>query len=487
MTTPDFPAWSDQFKNEMQRLRTLTASALHPFELLFAPFIPRHLLAQQDDGPHSRDRCWNLRLVFWTFLWQVAQAGSSCREAIRQAQTLCRLQGQRLPPDTTSPYCQARGNLPLERLDDIHQHLCQEAQAALAQQDLWCGHRVGVIDGSTLTLPDTPENQEAFPQQSAQKPGCGFPILRLLALFDLATGLLTGWVAGTWHQHEMTLVQSLWDHLAANDVLLGDRGFCSWGLLAQCLRRGIHAVLRVRGSRRCDFRRGRRLSKHERLVHWEKPRQRSTTIPEQEWLLLPDVLELRLVRCCLHVPGFRTRQVILVTTLLDRLKYPASALAQLYLRRWDMELTLRHLKTTLQMEHLSCMNPQNVQRELRLHLLVHNLVRRVMFQAARLHRRSLRRMSFAGALASCRRYAEAMLQTASKRKRKQLFEEMIRAVATDEVPDRPGRREPRALKRRNKPYPYLTCHRRRFREILHRNRYWQGGPCRRKHQRIPRP
>ena len=484
--TPDFPHWSGHFQHEVHRLRTVTASALHQFELLFQPFIPRHLLAQEDAGAHSRDRCWNLRLVFWAFLWQVAQAGASCREAIRQAQSLRQLQGGRIPPDTTSPYCQARGNLPLERLDDIDRNLCQEAEKGLAQRDLWCGHPVRVVDGTTATLADTPENQKVYPQQSAQKPGCGFPLLRLVGLFSLATGLLTAWVSGNWHQHEMMLVQSLWAGLAANEVLLGDRGFCSWGLLAQCLHRNVHAVFRVRGSRRGDFRRGRRLSKNERLVRWEKPRQRPKSITEQEWLLLPEFLDLRLVRCSLNVKGFRTKQILLVTTLLDNIKYPPSALSELYLRRWEMELTLRHLKSTLQMEHLSCMNPENVQRELRMHLLVHNLVRRIMLEAARVHRVSLGRMSFAGALASCRRYAEAMLQTASKRKRKQLFNEMIRVIAADELPHRPGRREPRALKRRNKPYPFLTCHRSRYREIPHKNRYWEGGPCRRKRARISR-
>jgi hypothetical protein len=487
MSTPDFPSWSGPFKTQIHRLRTVSTSALHQFELLFQPFIPRHLLAQEDQGPHSRNRCWNLRLVFWSFLWQVAQSGASCREAIRQAQSLCQLQGGCVPPATTSPYCQARSNIPLERLDSIQQSLCREAEEGLAQRDLWCGHRVRAVDGTTATLADTPDNQKAFPQQSVQKPGCGFPILRLVALFSLATGLITAWVTGNWHQHELMLVQSLWDHLAANEVLLGDRGFCSWGLLAQCLHRNVHAVFRLRGSRRGDFRRGRHLSKHERLVRWEKPSRRPRSIPEQEWLQLPEFIDLRLVRCTLEVPGYRTRQVILVTTLLDNVAYPPEALSELYRRRWSMELTLRHLKTTLQMEHLSCMNPDNVQRELRMHLLVHNLVRRILLQAARVHRVPLSRMSFAGALASCRRYAEALLQTTSKRKRQQLFNEMIRVIADDPVPDRPGRREPRALKRRNKPYPFLTCHRALYKEIPHKNRYWTGGPCRRKRQRITMP
>ena len=180
--------------------------------------------------------------------------------------------------------------------------------------------------------------------------------------------------------------------------------------------------------------------------------------------------------------GFRTRQVTLVTTLLDPVQYPLFALSELYQRRWEMELTLRHLKTTLQMEHLSCKNPANIERELRMHLLVHNLVRRLMLEAARHHRQPLGRISFAGSLAAARRYGEALLQAQSKRQRRALFEDLLRVLAADTLPDRPGRREPRAVKRRPKPYPRLMRHRRSFREIPHQNRYWSGRP---RHKKRP--
>src|SRR3954468_14464574 len=189
--TPDFPPWSGVFASQAKRLRVTLAPTLHQFELLFTPWIAPWRLAQQDEGPHSRARRWNLRLVFWTFLWQVGHAGTSCREAIRQAQALARLTGQSLPPDENSPYCQARSALPLERLQEIHDGLVSEAQAASATKDLWCGHRALVVDGSTMTAADTPANQKAYPQQASQKPGCGFPILRLVAFLSLSTGLLT--------------------------------------------------------------------------------------------------------------------------------------------------------------------------------------------------------------------------------------------------------------------------------------------------------
>jgi hypothetical protein len=467
-------------------LRTTLSPTIHQFELLFSPWIARWRLAQQDEGEHSRDRRWNLRLVFWTFLWQVAQAGASCREAVRQAQALCRTKGRPLPPDENSPYCQARAALPLERLQEIHEGLVSEANAAIASKDLWSGHHVFVIDGTTVTAADTPANQKAYPQQSAQQPGCGFPILRLLAFLSLATGLLTAWATGGWHQSELGLLQTMWDCVRAGDVLLADRGFCNWGVLAQCLQRHLHAVFRVKGTRRRDFRQGKRLSRDERLVQWQKPRKCSATISAQEWASLPEVLTLRLVRCRLEIPGFRTRKVILVTTLLESAKYPPSALGQLYYRRWAMELTLRNLKTTLQMEHLSCKNPENLEREIRMHFLMHNLVRRLMLETSRRSGVPLERVSFAGSLAATRRFAEALLQARSERARRELYDELLRVLAQDLLPLRPGRREPRAVKRRPKPYPSLTCHRSRFREISHKNRYWSSGPSKRKRAKYVR-
>jgi hypothetical protein len=469
--TPDFPSWAGDFARNLRRLQASTGSTVHQFERLFGGWIAPGLLSQQDEGEHSRDRRWNLRLVFWTFLWQVAHAGASCREAIRQAQALCQGTGRRCPPGTTSAFCQARAALPLDRLQQIQDSVVAQADHVIASADRWCGCRVFAIDGSTVTAPDTPENQKAFPQQSVQKPGCGFPIIRIVVLLSLATGMMVDWATGNWHQHEVVLLQTLWDYFAPGDVLLADRGFCNWALLAQCVQRDLHAVFRVKGSVRGDFRRGQRLSREERLVRWHKPLQPAWTVSPQLWARLPEVLTLRLVRCRLSLPGFRTQQVILVTTLLDRAQFPASQLAALYYRRWSMELSLRNLKTTLQMDQLSCKNPENLEREIRMHFLVHNLVRRLMLQAARRHRVPLDRISFAGSLAAARRQGEALLQARSEQRRRALREELFRVLATDLVPDRPGRREPRAVKRRPKPYPLLMCHRHRFREIRHQNRY----------------
>jgi len=473
MQTPDFPLWASALAGPMDKLRGQLALGLHQCEALFGRWIPAWRLSPQDEGAHSRHRRWSLRLTFWTFFWQVAQAGAACREAIRQAQSLCQRLGLPLPPDETSPYCQARSNLPLERLDEISDGLVREADEGIVARDLWCGLRVQVLDGTTVTLPDTPENQEAFPQLTSQRPGCGFPIVRVVALFSLATGLLTAWATGRWRQHELAVWQTLWDHLRPGEVLLGDRGFGVWAVLAQCVARGAQGVFRTK--RKINFRQGQRLGPEDRLVSWPKPQQCPRYLTREQWAALPPVLTLRVVRCRLQRKGFRNRQVILVTTLRDPQAYPLAALGELYYRRWEVELGLRNLKTTLQMEHLSCKTPANVERELRLHFLVHNLVRRLMLEAARQQRAPWGRISFAGALGAARRYGEAMLQVSSARQRQRLMAELLRVLADDPVPDRPGRREPRARKRRPKPYPLLTCHRHRYKEVPHPSKYWNAS------------
>lgn len=274
MHTPDFPLWAGGFSALFGRLRRANGATLHQLEALFGPWIGSFRLAPREEKAFSRQRCWTLRLVFWTFLWQVAQAGSSCREAIRQAQCLCQRLGHKTPPDENSPYCTARAKLPLEQLDEIHRAVVADTEKAVASKQLWCGRTVRVIDATTVLAADTPQNQAAFPQHPSQKPGCGFPILRLIGLFSLATGLFLAWSTGSWNTSELAMLQSLWEHLRPNQVLLGDRVFGNWVTLAQCLYHRVDGVFRLRGHRRSDWRRGKRLSKDQRLVQWSKPAQR---------------------------------------------------------------------------------------------------------------------------------------------------------------------------------------------------------------------
>jgi hypothetical protein len=471
MATPDFPAWSGDFSRAYKKFRLPAPGSVHQLELLCAPWIPRWRLAQQDEQDFSRERQWTLRLTFWCFLWQVAQVGASCRDAVRQAIALRSAQGLPGPTDDSAAYCVARGKLPVERLEEIHRHVVQDAQALVTQGDWWCGKRVRVLDGTCVTMADTPANQAAFPQANVQKAGCGFPVTRILASFCLATGLIMQWVTGHWYQHELSLLAALLESFGGGEVLLGDRGFGNFPVLAQCLARGLDGVFRANTAmRRLDLRQGKRLGRDDRLVVWRHgPKPKYMTA--EYWAELPAEITVRVVRVQLRVPGFRTRAVLLVTTLLDPVKYPSQALAQLYRRRWEMELCFRHLKTTLQMEHLSCKSPALIDRELRLHFLSHNLVRRIALEAARRHLVPVQRISFAGALGAMHTFAEACLRARSPKAQQRTREQLYQLLAEDLVPERPGRREPRAVKRRPKSFPLLTAPRRHYHEIPHRNRY----------------
>ena len=475
MSTPDFPFWADDFKRDYRRLHGPSHASVHQLERLCSPWILATLLAQQADNAFSRTRQWTLRLTFWSFLWQVAQVGSSCRDAVRQAIALCASQGLPAPSDEDSAYCTARAKLPIQRLDQIHQQLVQQGQERVARGELWCGRRVRVLDGTCVTMADTPSNQAVFPQASVQKPGCGFPVCRILASFCLATGMILHWITGHWYQHELSLLAGLLECCTAGEVLLGDRGFGNFPVLAQCLARNLDGVFRANtAKRRLDFRQGKRLGKDDRQVVWHrgpKPRYMSAG----QWSRLPEQITVRELRVRLRESGFRTRSVLLVTTLLDPVTYPPGVLASLYRRRWEMELCFRHLKTTLQMEHLRCKSPPMVDRELRMHFLSHNLVRRMGLEAARRHRVPVSRISFAGALGAAHTFAEACLRARGRNAQEHIRERLYQLLAGDLVPERPGRREPRAVKRRPKPYPLLNAHRREYREILHRNKYRRSG------------
>jgi hypothetical protein len=473
MSTPFFPLWVADFSSACRRFRTPAQGSVHQLERFCSPWIPSWRLAQQDEEAFSRDRHWSLRLTFWCFLWQVARAGSSCRDAVRQAVALRSSLGLRAPSNGSAAYCLARAKLPVERLDEIHRHVVREAQSRVTQGDLWCGRRVRVVDATCLTMADTPENQAVYPQISGQKPGCGFPAARILASFCLATGMLMHWVTGHYYQNELSLLATLLEDFGRGEVLLGDRGFGNYPVLAQCLVRSLDGVFRANtAKRRVDLRHGKRLGKQDRLVEWHRG-QRPRYMKDEHWAQMPEAITVRLVKVQARLPGFRTRSVLLVTTLLDPLKYPPEALAKLYRRRWEMELCFRHLKTTLQMDHLSCKTPPMIERELRLHILSHNLIRRVALEAARQHCVPLQRISFAGTLGGLHTFAEACLRATSPKAQQRLRHKLYQLLAKDLLPERPGRREPRAVKRRPKTHPYLTTHRKHYLEIPHRNRHWR--------------
>jgi hypothetical protein len=469
--TPFFPAWRARLAPLKAAVQTAHAQSLPQLQGLFGPWIPQEALAPEKQGSGSRRRLFSLELTFWAFLGQILNPGASCREAVRQVLALFALAGKDAMDEQTGGYCQARQRLPLARLQQIMGRIAQGARQACPRARLWRGREVKVADGSTATMPDTPANQKVFPQQRMQKPGCGFPIMRFVGLFSLTTGCLLSVVTGSYYDGELSLFRRLWHFLKPGDVLLADRNFSDYGTLACLWNWGVDAVLRMKPTRPGDFRQGQYLGPGDRLITWNKPAQRLRTIGPKLWASLPEVLTLRMIRVRCAAQGFRTRELVLVTTLLDPEKYPAVEIAQLSLQRWNVELFLRDLKTILQMEHLRCHSPAMVQRELFMRLISYNLIRAVMLQTVRRHGVPLERLSFKGSVDAVRQFSGAIAKAKTKARAAQLVQELLRVLAADLVPDRPGRREPRAVKRRPKPYSLLTKPRHRFVEIPHRGKY----------------
>ncbi len=468
MHTPFFPAWLQRLAPLGRRVQHLRQYSLCQLELLLAPWLPPGLLAPAEEGPNSRERIFSLRRTFYGFLYQVLNPGCPCREIVRQIQALLALQDQGQPDVSTSAYCQARRRLPLDTLARL-----RVALAAVGERlaPLWHNLRPKVIDGTTLTLPDTPENQATYPQPRSQKPGCGFPLMKLVGVFSLATGVLLGYARGNRHQSELRLLKGLLDQFQRGDLAVADRGFCSYVVLALLLRRGVPSIFRLHHSRPSDLRRGQRLGQRDRLFRWRKPKQRPPWLPQSWWNQVPAELTVRVIRCSRSRPGYRTQSVTLVTTLLDTREYPAPDIAQLYLRRWNIELWFRDIKTTMGMEALRCRRPRMVHKQLEMFFLAYNLIRCLILQAGTMGQIAPDRISFKGTVDALRQFSLAIAQAPSKKKQKQLLHQLLLVIARDQVPERPGRREPRALKRRPKPYDRLNRPRHRMREISHRNDY----------------
>lgn len=477
MHTPYFHAWRARLAALGQRTtQTVRQATLAQLQEHLRDFLPAPLLSAEDQGPNSRDRVFSLRLTFECFLWQVLKPNTSCREVVRQVQALFRLHGRGPVDEGDSAYVQARQRLPRERLEKALNATAQAADRRVGLCGQLQGRSVKVVDGSSTQLADTSENQKRYPQPASQKPGCGFPVMKLVALFSLTSGAILNVILDSLHHHDLRLLRGLWDQLKKGDILLGDRAFGEYTTVAGLPRQGVDVVARLHHRRKVDFRKAQRLGRNDGLFVWTKGCQQSEILSATEWGLLPAQITVRIIRFTATIRGFRSRRLTLVTTLLDPKLYPAQELAALYARRWRLELCLRDLKTTMGMEELRCKTPDMAEKELLAYLVAHNLIRCLIAEAVARHPVDLERVSFKGSVDALRQYCDTIAKARNRKMRRQLWEDLLLNLARDLVRHRPNRSESRAVKRRPKPYPLLNQPRRRFKEISHRNRYWKGRP-----------
>jgi len=475
--TPFFPAFRARLAPLGRRsFPSLRQSTLVQFQEQIRNLIPAQLLSQEEAGLNSRDRCFNMRFTFECFVWQMLKPRTACREVVRQVQALLRLQGQTPIDEDDSAYVQARQRLPKQKMLAVLRALAQAVAQRVAPSAGLQGRLVKVVDGSTTQLADYKRNQKRYPQPAGQKAGCGFPVMKFVVLFCLNTGAILEVMMGSLRHHDLRLFRRLWGTLKKGDIILADRGFGEYATLAALPLKGVDVVARLHAMRKVDFRKATRLGKNDGLFQWNKTNNQSTLFTARQWQRLAAQITVRIIRFTANIRGFRSRRITLVTSLLDANLYPAEELAGLYKRRWRLELCLRDLKTTLGMEQLRCQSPQMAEKELLAYLIAHNLIRCVMAEAACTYQADLERLSFKGTVDGVRQYSFAMAQARSKRMRRRLWDDLLINLVRDQVPERPDRREPRAVKRRPKPYPLLNQPRRKFVEISHRSRYWKGRP-----------
>jgi len=424
----------------------LVCRRLDGFGKLVARLIPKSLF--ESDG--ERDRVYTPWGTFLAFLSQVLQRDGGCQEAVHRVQALRRSLGQSVPSSNTAAYCTARGKLVLATLRKAHARLVGHLQAKAGNEETWQGRVVKLIDGTGFSMPDSDENRDTYPYAGGQRKGCGFPVGKLVALFSLA-GHLVHYAQQSWKTHDISLARLLVGWINAGEVLVADRGFCGWGLIALLRRKQVDVVMRLHQARG---------DKPGRSV-WRRP-QRPETWGARLWRELPGELTLRIVRFRVHQPGLRTSTITLATTLLDEGAYPDAALMELYLRRWQIEGNYRDIKTTLGLDVLRTRTPEMIEKEILMQAIAHNLVRAVMLDVAARHPVPLRRVSFKAALTAMRHWAP-LLHDATAKDRDSLYADMLASIAASPLPIRPNRVEPRAVKRRPKTYQLLTRPRRAMR------------------------
>lgn len=420
--------------------------AISFFNLLTSPEL---FEALESLLPDHRERLFPPTETLAMFLSQALHMDRSCQRAVNEA-AITRLLADMKPCSTfTGGYCRARQRLPLTMVSSLVRLTGALIDQHIPDDWLWQGRPVRIVDGTTVTLPDTPANQAAYPQQRSQKAGLGFPISRIVGITCLASGVVTNAAMGPYKGKggsEHALLRSLLPDLQCGDVLLGDALYGSYFVLAECIRRGIDVVFEQNGARKrvADFRRGKRLGAKDHLIQLPKPRQRPEWMSEEHFEALPAEIVIREISM---------GEKVLITTLKCPTEASREALKALYRSRWNVELDIRSIKTTLGMETLTCKTPEMAEKEMWVYFLAYNLIRVLMAQSAALSDVLPRMLSFKHTLQLWHAWSR---KVASGYTSDDLME-FFRLVSQNRVGTRPGRVEPRAVKRRPKPLPLLTC------------------------------
>ena len=413
----------------------------------------------EENLPLHRERLYPPTETLSMFLSQVMSADRSCQNAVNRHAIQQVSMGLPVTSTSTGGYCRARARLPLELVESLSTFLAQHMDQASPAGWGWESRRVRLVDGTTLTMPDTEENQAAYPQQGSQKPGLGFPICRVVAITSLETGALINAAVGRFNGKggdEQTLLRGMWDSFSEGEIVLGDALYATYFFIASMQAKNVDLLLEQHGARRLttDFRKGVKLGSKDHIITLQKPKIRPQWMSQAEYESAPNSLSIR---------EFKSGNKVLITTMLDSKLYGKTSLAKLYKKRWNVELDIRNIKETLGMNILSCKTPAMILKEIWVYFLAYNLIRLLMAQSAVCKGIQPRQISFKHCL-------QIWLWVLSEIKNVEESLTLLMAlIAQNRVGDRAGRIEPRAVKRRPKPYPLLMKRRGEAREDIRQN------------------
>jgi putative transposase len=453
------PDFHEGHSSDFRRItESFLAQPGHPFARVLSAERIERVFAKH--GNLFGSRVYTTAVMVWSFLGQILRDGkeASCQAAVARIVAHQQQTGGVTPTSDTGDYCRARAKLSEEALHELVVEIGAEVEQQADDAWLWKGLHAKLVDGFTFTMPDTAANQAAYPQASTQKRGVGLPIARACVILSLATACVLDLALGPYsgkETGETALLRSLLKSFSAGDLFVADRYYCSFLMIALLTQHKVEVCTRLHQSRHVDFRRGQRLGPDDHLITWTKP-ARPEWMDEETYAAIPATLTLREIRYCVAVPGRRVEVLTVVTTLLDPVTYSRKDIAQLYGFRWNSELDIRSVKQSLNLAHLRCKSPAMVRRELWATLLGYNLIRTTASAAAVLHDKQPRQISFTGTcqyvLASWTVFSTVPLALHDRLAHCQT---MLAQIAQCEVANRPGRIEPRELKRRRHGYKLM--------------------------------
>jgi Transposase DDE domain len=456
---------NNTFPNHNHHSKSILSDLKFAKGLPFQKVLSKETIAKSMRDLEYRERFFTPDIILWAFLSQVLDDDHSQQAAVARVIAFFTMQGLDSPSANTSAYSQARSNLPGEIISNLVQGSAEEMETTIPSNLLWKGmYHPKLMDGSTVSMPDTQGNQDAYPQPDSQKPGVGFPIARIVTVISYVTGMALDLAIGPYSGKktgEHALLRQLMHVFKPGDIAMGDCYYASYFLMAMLIKLNVNAVFPMHSARNHDFRRGERLGKKDHIVRWAKP-SKPEWMDQETYNQVQNEITVREVEIQSDQSGLRTKKRVLVTTFLDPAFVSKQDLALLYDYRWCIELDLRSLKQTMHMDILRGKTPEMVRKEIWVHLLAYNLIRKVMAQSAIIHNKNLRNLSFKLALQMIEAFRDAGIFCEEDN---DVYGRLLKAIAYKKVGNRPGRQEPRRIKRRPKAFARLQKARKFYKKV----------------------